>query len=111
VSSVLFDVPGPQARRRALVGTVVAAVLAAALLAVVLWKLNSEGEFEAELWEDLRQSNIARAIWMGLVATLSAAASGTTLMRSGESAHSRHMSSRATSVLVRTSVARRALQP
>lgn len=79
MSSVLFDVPGPQARRRALVGTVVAAVLAAALLAVVLWKLNSEGEFEAELWEDLGQSNIARAIWMGLVATLSAAASAVVL--------------------------------
>ncbi len=79
MSSVLFDVPGPQARRRALVGTVVAAVLAAALLAVVLWKLNSEGEFEAELWQDLGQSNIARAIWMGLVATLSAAASAIVL--------------------------------
>ncbi len=79
MSSVLFDVPGPQARRRALVGTVVAGVLAAALLAVVLWKLFSEGEFEAELWEELRQSNIARAIWMGLVATVSAAASAIVL--------------------------------
>ncbi len=79
MSSLLFDLPGPQARRRALVGTVVAAVLAAALVALVLWKLNSEGEFEAELWQDLGQSNIARAIWMGLVATLSAAASAVVL--------------------------------
>jgi glutamate transport system permease protein len=74
VSAVLFDAQGPIARRRAAIGTVAAAVAAAALLGWVLWKLYKEGEFEAELWEDLAQPNIARAIWTGLVGTLAAAA-------------------------------------
>jgi len=74
VTAALFDVPGPQSRRRAAIGTIVAAVLAAALVGLVGWKLYREGEFEAELWQDLGQPNIARAVWLGLVSTLSAAA-------------------------------------
>lgn len=79
MTAVLFDAQGPQARRRAAIGTVVAAVLAGALVALVGWKLYREGEFEAELWQDLGQPNIARAIWQGLAATLSAAATAIVL--------------------------------
>jgi len=79
MSAVLFDVPGPQAQRRARIGAAVAAVLATVLVGLVLWKLAAEGEFESELWEDLRQPNIARAIGQGLTSTLSAAASAIVL--------------------------------
>lgn len=79
MSTVLFDTPGPKARARHNTLTVVAGVLALAVLALVLWKLWREGEFEAELWEDLSEPNIWRAIWQGLQATLAAAVSGIVL--------------------------------
>jgi glutamate transport system permease protein len=44
------------------------------LLFLVLWKLYEEGEFAAELWEEMAQPNIWRAIGQGLWATVSAAA-------------------------------------
>jgi glutamate transport system permease protein len=73
-TSVLFDVPGPRARARHRIYTVIAGAVALVLLGLVLWKLYQEGEFEAELWEDLAQPNIWRAIGNGLAATLSVAA-------------------------------------
>jgi glutamate transport system permease protein len=79
MSAVLFDVPGPKARARHRVGTVVAALFLLAIIAWVLWTLYEEGEFEAELWEDLSQENIWRAYWDGIVATVTAAASGIVL--------------------------------
>jgi glutamate transport system permease protein len=79
MSAVLFDVPGPKARARHRVGTVVAALFLLAIIAWVLWTLYQEGEFEAELWEDLSQENIWRAYWDGIVATVTAAASGIVL--------------------------------
>ena len=72
-TNVLFDAPGPKAAARHRIYTVVAGVLGVALLGLVLWKLYQEGEFEAELWEDMAQPNIWRAILNGLLATLSVA--------------------------------------
>lgn len=74
MSSVLFDVPGPRAAARYRIYTWIAAIVLTGLLALVLWKLYSEGEFEAELWEELAQPNIWEAIGEGLWATVSAAA-------------------------------------
>jgi glutamate transport system permease protein len=74
MSTVLFDTPGPRAAARHRIYTWVSAVLLTALLALVVWKLYQEGEFEAELWEELSQPNIWNAISDGLVATLSVAA-------------------------------------
>jgi glutamate transport system permease protein len=62
-----------------MVGTVIAAVIILAITAWGLWTLYQEGEFEAELWEEMSQENIWRAYWNGIVATLSAAASGIVL--------------------------------
>jgi glutamate transport system permease protein len=74
MSTVLFDTPGPRARARHKIYTWVAAVLLAAIVGLILWKLYQEGEFDAEVWEDMAQPNIWRAIGEGLWATLSAAA-------------------------------------
>jgi len=77
---VLYDLPGPRARRRALIGTVVVLALAAALAYVVVRRLADRGQFEAELWTPLispTHENFVR-VWellgQGLLATLMAAA-------------------------------------
>lgn len=74
MSSVLFDVPGPKARVRHNLGTVVATIAALAVLGWALWQLWQAGEFERDLWEDLSQPNIWRAIQQGIIGTISAAA-------------------------------------
>jgi glutamate transport system permease protein len=74
MSTVLFDTPGPRARARHKIYTWVAGVVLAALLGSILWKLYQEGEFDPEVWEEMAQPNIWRAIGQGLWATVSAAA-------------------------------------
>jgi glutamate transport system permease protein len=74
MSSVLFDVPGPRAAARHRIYTWLAAILLAGVLALVVWKLYQEGEFDPEVWEEMAQPNIWRAIQQGLTATLSVAA-------------------------------------
>ena len=74
MSSVLFDAPGPAAAARHRIYTWISAVVLTGILALILWKLYVEGEFEAEVWEAMTGANIWRAIGQGLVATLSVAA-------------------------------------
>jgi len=74
MSTVLFDTPGPRAKARHKIYTWVAGAVLAALLGSILWKLYQEGEFDPEVWEDMAQPNIWRAIGQGLWATVSAAA-------------------------------------
>lgn len=73
MSSVLFDVPGPRARRRQLVATVISAALFLALIGLIGYRLYREGEFDAEVWEEMSQPNIWNAIGDGIIATLFAA--------------------------------------
>jgi glutamate transport system permease protein len=74
VSAVLFDSPGPRARARHRVLTVIAAVVAVAILIWALLKLKADGQFDADVWEKMSQPNIWKAYREGLVATLRAAA-------------------------------------
>lgn len=77
--AVLYDAPGPRARRRALIGTVIATVLILGLVAVVIKRLNDQEQFSMELWGPLIDPSdesfeaVWRLIWKGLVATLIAA--------------------------------------
>jgi glutamate transport system permease protein len=73
MSTVLFDTPGPAAAARHRIYTWISAAVLAGILALVLWKLYVEGEFAAEVWEDMTQPNIWRAIGQGLWATVSVA--------------------------------------
>jgi len=50
MTSVLYDEPGPKARRRARIGTVVGLLAIAALAYVAVRRLADEGQFEWELW-------------------------------------------------------------
>jgi glutamate transport system permease protein len=78
--SVLYDAPGPRARRRALIGTIVASLLLLGLIGVAVKRLADEGQFSMELWGPLidPSNEDFDAVWSllrrGLVATLVAAA-------------------------------------
>ena len=74
MTAVLFDVPGPRARRRHLIGTVVAGLALAALAGWVLWVLWDKEQITPEQWEPFTEPNIVNLLFEGLVDTLLAAA-------------------------------------
>ena len=72
--SVLFDAPGPKARRRHLILTVISAVLAIALIAFIALKLHEKNQFRPILWTPfLREATWTQYILPGLWGTLKAA--------------------------------------
>jgi glutamate transport system permease protein len=79
MSSILYDAPGPRARRRALIGTVVGTIFVLGLVAIVVRRLADQGQFSMELWgplidpTDERFSLVWGLLWRGLQATLIAA--------------------------------------
>ena len=79
MSNVLYDAPGPKARRRSLIGTVIALAAIAWLLYVVGRRLADEGQFDRELWDPLvnpgdeQFSLVWQRLGEGLTATLTAA--------------------------------------
>ena len=74
MSSVLYDLPGPAARRRSRIGTVVGSVVVVGVALLVLWRLQDRGHFEADKWEPYEDPDTWNAIRDGLVNTLKAAA-------------------------------------
>jgi glutamate transport system permease protein len=74
MSAVLFDVPGPRARRRQRIGAVVAGLALAAVAAWVLWSLWDKEQITPEQWEPFTEPNIIELLYEGLIDTLIAAA-------------------------------------
>jgi glutamate transport system permease protein len=74
MTAVLFDVPGPRARRRHVIGTVVAGLALAALTGWVLWVLWDKEQITPEQWEPFLEPNIVELLYEGLIDTLTAAA-------------------------------------
>jgi glutamate transport system permease protein len=73
--TVLFDAPGPKARRRHAILTAFGFLLAAVTVGLVLWKFQAQGQLEASRWTSLFQSEVWTAyILPGLLSTLKAAA-------------------------------------
>ncbi|MHA6793714.1 amino acid ABC transporter permease [Pseudonocardia bannensis] len=78
-SSVLYDIPGPQARRRTLISSLVAAVIVAVVIVLVVLRLAEQGQFSGEKWGPLVNpfDPSFAAVWnllgQALVATLTAA--------------------------------------
>ncbi|MFF1698480.1 amino acid ABC transporter permease [Streptomyces sp. NPDC058257] len=69
-ANVLFDAPGPKARVRNIIYSVVGT---AAFLGGIVWiilRLNSKGEFEGDLWDIFNYTGIQQNILDSLVATL-----------------------------------------
>lgn len=81
MSSVLYDEPGPRARRRERIGSVIGAVLIIAVLALAFRYADSRGLFGADRWDvlyDPPKNQSAEDVWrsmvvIGLGATLRAA--------------------------------------
>ena len=73
MSLVLFDEPGPRARRRARIGGLAGIAVLAAVLGWVGWKLQRSGEFSGEAWEPYSDIRIWRALAEALGATVRAA--------------------------------------
>jgi len=72
VTSVLYDMPGPRARRRNRAISVGASLLILALVAYVLWRFEATGQFEALRWKQLTLPAVQRELRDGLLATLKA---------------------------------------
>lgn len=78
---VLFDIPGPRARRLSRIGTAVGAVVVAALIAGVLFRLGRHGQLDPQRWSVLFDPNsgVPQALGRALVRTLRAALVGMVL--------------------------------
>lgn len=78
--TVLYDAQGPRARRRTLIGTVVAVLVLLGLAFLVYRKLDEEGQFSMELWGPLVDpgnedfDSVWRLLGTGVLNTLRAAA-------------------------------------
>jgi glutamate transport system permease protein len=78
MTSVLFDVPGPRARRNNRMLAVIGGLLVAALLAYVLYRFWVTGQFSPRKWEILTYANPQRVLLRGYLHTLAAAGVGAT---------------------------------
>jgi glutamate transport system permease protein len=74
MSSVLYDVPGPKARRVSLIGSVVGSLLIVGLLAWIISTLAQQGIFEGRRWAIFTRADVWTLLGNGIGATLSAAA-------------------------------------
>lgn len=72
-TQVLFDEPGPKARRNNIVFSIVSAIVLLALVAFVIWKFADAGQLEAEKWYPFTFSQIQLVLLEGMVATLKVA--------------------------------------
>ncbi|HLM05614.1 MAG TPA: amino acid ABC transporter permease [Blastococcus sp.] len=77
-SAVLFDIPGPRARRRHRIGTFIGGLVLLALIGLGLWRLGVNGQLEPARWAVLFDPNsgVPRALGTALVNTLQVAAVG-----------------------------------
>ena len=72
--AVLYDVQGPKARRRVLIGSVVAGLLLLALVVVAVLRLRDNGQFEERLYRPfIDQPVLYERLLEGLLNTLKAA--------------------------------------
>jgi glutamate transport system permease protein len=74
-ASVLYDVPGPRARARNRILTVLTVVVFVAIFGWVIWKFAAAGQFTAAKWEPFLTANLWKNyVLEGVQGTLTAAA-------------------------------------
>ncbi|BDM71807.1 amino acid ABC transporter permease [Streptomyces nigrescens] len=69
-ASVLYDVPGPKAKVRNRVYTVLGGLAVLALIGFVVMRLNATGQFEPERWDIFNNAGVRTNIRNGLLTTL-----------------------------------------
>lgn len=74
MTTVLYDVPGARAKARNRIGNIVVAAVLIAVIAWVVYRLNSTGQFDSRRWSQFQYSAIQRQLLEGLGNTLRAAA-------------------------------------
>ena len=78
-STVLYDVPGPRARRRYLAYGVVGALALAGIGAFVIYRFAKTGQFNAQKWKIFSYPMVRSSLYAGLRNTLKAFALGSVL--------------------------------
>ncbi|WP_405426246.1 amino acid ABC transporter permease [Micromonospora sp. NBC_00617] len=72
-ASILYDLPGPRAKRRNAILGVASTAGIIALLAYIGYQFADTGQFEARKWEQFQYASVQRELFGGLWATLKAA--------------------------------------
>ena len=80
-STLLFDLPGPKARARIRVATVVGGLVVLAVIGFVLWRLGGNGQLDPQRWAVLTdtRTGVPQALGEALLRTLRVAAVGMVL--------------------------------
>lgn len=79
MSSVLFDAPGPKARARHRIYTVISALIIIGVAYLAFRQLNSRGQFDYDLWEPFITPRVVKVLIIGLGQTVLAAIIAITL--------------------------------
>lgn len=79
MTSVLYDVPGPRARRRNLVLAIATGLVVVAVIGFVLWRLTLTGQFTAAKWSVFTYTTVWAQIGTMLLNTLKAFAAAAVL--------------------------------
>ncbi|MEU6658640.1 amino acid ABC transporter permease [Streptomyces sp. NPDC046821] len=69
-SSVLYDAPGPKARTRNRIYTVLGALAVLGLIAFTLYRMNVKGQLEPEVWNIFNNAGVRSSIRDGVLTTL-----------------------------------------
>ncbi|WP_309129108.1 amino acid ABC transporter permease [Microbacterium sp.] len=72
MSSVLFDVPGPRARRRNMILAIATIVVVVAIIAFLIWRLSLTNQFSAAKWNVFTYTAVWSSIGQMLLNTLRA---------------------------------------
>lgn len=79
MSNVLFDLPGPRARARYRLLTVLGAVVVAAVIAYIVYRFFDSGQFAGRKWEWLEYAQVQTDLVNAVLATIKAFATGAVL--------------------------------
>jgi glutamate transport system permease protein len=74
VTAVLYDVLGPRARRRTLIGTVIGTLVVLAGLGLVVWQFERTGQFAKDQWAPFTDPGVQRLLLKAVWSTVKAAA-------------------------------------